>query len=99
MTKSKCVTGVVLLLGGMLSACAVERNSSLEDARLTADVTQAIAQHPDLGPPNQIYVQSRDHVVYLSGLVDNGLTTADAADVARQVPGVSRVDSTVSVDK
>jgi osmotically-inducible protein OsmY len=101
MTRWKCtrVASAVLILSGMVSACAVERASSLEDARTTADVQSAIAQHPDLGPPNQIYVQSRDHVVYLSGLVDTGLATRTANDVARQVPGVSRVVSTVSVDQ
>lgn len=101
MTKSKCIraASAVLVLSGIVSASAVAQASSADDATLTATVKEAIAQHPDLGPPNQIYIDSRDHVVYLSGFVDNGLIRADAEDVARKVPGVSHVVSVVSVEK
>jgi osmotically-inducible protein OsmY len=103
MTKSKHfrVMGFTLLLIGLVSGCAAERTfaEDPEDAKLTANVEQLFAQHPDLGPPNMIYVRSREHVVYLSGVVDTGLVTENAEAIARQVPGVARVESTVSVDK
>jgi hypothetical protein len=51
---------------GILSACAVDRHSSPDDAAITARVKEALAQHPDLAPPNQIYVDTRDGVVYLT---------------------------------
>jgi len=91
------VAAATLVLG-----CAAERNSeivgSADDANITAKVKAALSQHPDLGPPNAIYVETRHHVVYLSGLVDNGLVTADAIELARQVPGVAKVESTVAVE-
>ena len=46
-----------------------------------------------------INVDTHDGVVYLSGVVDDGLVTDTAITVARNVPGVKRVESTVSVDK
>ena len=88
-----------VVLSGLLQACAVQSGSSTNDGRIAADVKKAIAQHSDLGPPNQINVDTHDGVVYLSGIVDNGLVTDTAITVARNVPGVKRVESTVSVDK
>ena len=79
MRKSKVVfmlTSTVVLFGRALSAYADNETSSvgvLMDTQITEAVEQAIAQHPDLKAPNQIYVDTRDHVVYLSGVVDNSL--------------------------
>jgi len=91
------VLGTAVILSAVASACVTDR--SADDEKITADVQRAIAQHPDLGPPNQIYVDTHDHVVYLSGLVYDGLSDANATAVARQVPGVTRVKSTISLDK
>jgi osmotically-inducible protein OsmY len=104
MIKSKLymLASAVLLLAGSLSAYADDQSSAADvsqDAMVTAAVEQAIAQHPDLGAPNQIYVGTRNHVVYLSGIVDYGLVTEDAEQVARQVPGVVRVVNSISIDK
>jgi len=106
MTKWKhfSVTGgAALILSGPLIAWAHSLNSSivgnLDDARITADVMGVIAQHRDLGPPNQIYVDTRDHVVYLSGVVITSLIADNAEDIARQIPGVTRVVSTIGVDE
>jgi len=97
------VTGAALMLTGTLTAWADNRNSSivgsLQDARITADVTAAIAQHRDLGPPNQIYIDTRDHVVYLSGMVITSLIEDTAEELARQVLGVTQVVSTIRVDE
>ena len=98
MVKAKCVwmASAVSILTGIVCACAIDPLP--DDARITAHVKDAIAQHPDLGPPNLIYVDTRGHVVYLTGQVDSGLTIVNAEDVARDVPGVIRVVSTVGVD-
>ena len=97
------VMGGVLILGGALSSGAIARNSSNVggpgDAEITADVQGAIAQHRELGAPNQIYVDTRDHVVYLSGTVYNFLIRDDANEAARSVPGVDRVVSTIWVEE
>lgn len=87
----------------LLSGCALSRNSetasSKDDARITADVRAALGEHPDLGPPNQISVDTRGHIVYLTGTVDDSAIGENAILVARAVPGVNDVVSNVSVDK
>jgi osmotically-inducible protein OsmY len=74
-------------------------STSAQDESITAAVQSAIANHRDLGSPNQIDVATRDHVVYLSGIVDSGLVRDNAKDVARQVDGVTRVVSNISVSR
>jgi len=97
------VMGSALILGGAFSSGAVARNSSNigapDDVEITAAVQGAIAQHRGLGAPNQIYVDTRDHVVYLSGTVYNFLLGDDATETARSVPGVNRVVSTIWVEE
>ena len=90
------VASAALAVAGILSACAVDPYASA-DARITAQVEKAIAQHPDLGPPNQIYVDTRGRTVYLTGTVYDDLGAANAKDVAQNVPGVSGVVSSVGV--
>ena len=105
MTKCKyfTVTSAALILSGTLTALADARSSSVvgspDDARITADVMEVIAEHRNLGAPNQIYVDTRDHVVYLSGEVTTSWMEYNAEDIARQVPGVTRVVSTIGVDE
>jgi osmotically-inducible protein OsmY len=96
------LTSTVVLFGRALSAYADNETSSvgvLMDTQITEAVEKAIAQHPDLKAPNQIYVDTRGHVVYLSGVVDNSLVTENAEQIARQVPGVVRVVNTIAVDQ
>ena len=101
--KYSTATGAALILSGTLTAWADARTSSmvgsLDDARITADVVGVMAQHRDLGPPNEIYVDTHDDVVYLSGTVITGLIEDNAEEIARQVPGVTRVVSTIAVEE
>jgi osmotically-inducible protein OsmY len=46
-----------------------------------------------------IYVSTRNHVVYLSGMADTRLETEEAEEIARQVPDVAQVVSTVGVEQ
>ena len=73
---------LAIVIVATLFGCALDRQAATgarqEDARIAADVKAVIEQHPDLGPPNLIYVDVRDHVVYLSGLVNTDLTIANA---------------------
>jgi osmotically-inducible protein OsmY len=91
----------VLALTAALSAYAAEDAIvyANNDARITAEVRGAIAQHPDLGAPNQIYVATHHEVVYLSGIAVTGLMADNAQDVARHVPGVARVISNIGVEQ
>jgi len=47
--------------------------------------------------PNSIQVQTLDHVVYLNGLVSDGMDSQTAEAIAQQVPNVSRVVNSVAV--
>jgi len=42
-------------------------------------------------------VQTLNHVVYLTGLVDYGLEKSTAESLAKQVPGVTRVENNIAV--
>jgi osmotically-inducible protein OsmY len=86
---------LAIVIVGPLFGCALEGR---EDARIAANVKAALDQHPDLGPPNLIYVDAREHVVYLSGSVNTDLTVANAEALAHQVPGVARVVSSIGVE-
>jgi osmotically-inducible protein OsmY len=68
-----------------------------EDAAIRADVEARLGQHPELRPPNMVYVLVRDHSVTLSGQVSNEYAQRLAADVAREAPGVKKVVNLVAL--
>ena len=88
---------VVLLCA--LSGCATGQPAAdkMTNEKITAAVEARINQHPDVGPPNSVRVQTLDHVVYLSGAVSQGLMKQTAEDVARQTLGVTRVVNNIAV--
>jgi osmotically-inducible protein OsmY len=92
-------TLVLILIG--LSGCATFEKCGVEgcagDSKITANVNAAFAQHPELGEPNSINVQTTNHVVYLTGSVSAGEMRATAESVARQVKGVARVEDSIYV--
>jgi osmotically-inducible protein OsmY len=85
----------VLIVAGSLYGCAT--TSGAGDEKITANVKTLIDQHPDLGPPGAIQVETQDHVVYLNGLVGDGLERETAESVAREAPGVTKVVDSVAV--
>lgn len=66
------------------------------DADIANTVRQQIAQHPGIGAPDAIQVQTIDHVVYLYGLVDTDLQKS-LAEAAAHAPGVTRVVDSIAV--
>jgi osmotically-inducible protein OsmY len=90
-----------VILTASLCACAVYEKCGLTgcpgDARITADVEARFNQYPALQPPNLIYVQTLDHVVYLTGEVNTDPERALAKEVAVQVPGVARVVNSINL--
>jgi osmotically-inducible protein OsmY len=68
-----------------------------EDAAIRADVELRLSQHPELRPPNMVYVMVRDHSVTLSGQVSNEYAQRLAASVAHEAPGVSKVVNLVAL--
>jgi osmotically-inducible protein OsmY len=88
---------MALLVAALLSACAAFAPDNRSDARINAQVQALLAENGGLKAPNQIDVQTRHGVVYLHGLVDTPFQQALAASLARQVPGVSRVENLIAV--
>jgi len=89
-----------LVLAGAVSGCATEQSGDkMTDGQITAAVQARINQHPDVGAPDSVHVQTRDHVVYLSGFVGTGLMKQTAEDLARQTPGVTRVVNEIGITK
>jgi osmotically-inducible protein OsmY len=60
-------------------------------------VKASLAEHPELAPPNMVYVQVRGGVTYLSGQVSTDLQRQTAESAARATPGVKRVVDTISL--
>jgi osmotically-inducible protein OsmY len=69
------------------------------DAAITTNVRTHLDQHPELGAPRSIEVQTIDRVVYLNGLVNDGLERGVAESVALQTPGVLKVVNSIAVQK
>ena len=93
-----------IILTGTLPGCAAYSAYSKcgsrgcpGDATLTAEVRALLNQHPALGPPNQVYVQTLDRVVYLTGRVATDLQRDTAESVAHEATGVSRVVNTIAL--
>jgi osmotically-inducible protein OsmY len=91
----------VFILTCTAAGCATYEKCGLGgcpgDANVTANVHALLDQHPELGPPNSIDVQTLDHVVYLNGMVAAGLQRQEAESVALEASGVTRVESSIAV--
>jgi osmotically-inducible protein OsmY len=91
------VIGVTALTLFHISACATSRDEIADNAQVTRNVRAVLAQHAELGPPNLIYVQTLDHVVYLTGFVSADTMRSTAGKVALEAPGAARVVNTIAV--
>jgi osmotically-inducible protein OsmY len=69
------------------------------DAAITINVQTLLDQHPELGAPHSIEVQTIDRVVYLNGFVSDGLERSIAESVALQSRGVLKVVDSIAVQK
>jgi osmotically-inducible protein OsmY len=91
-----------VILGSALAGCATYgkyASDTESDAKVTANVQTAISRHPELAAPDSIQVQTIDHVVYLNGIVSEGLQSREAEAVAQQTAGVGRVVNQLAVSK
>jgi osmotically-inducible protein OsmY len=99
--KLLCVGGLALTMLSVLPGCATFKECGFAgcagDARTTAEVQALFNRHPALQPPNEISIQTLDHVVYLYGLVDTNMEQRLAEEVAMQAPGVVRVVNSIAV--
>jgi osmotically-inducible protein OsmY len=89
-----------VMLAGSLCACAVYRKCGFDgcpgDAKITAEVRVLFNQYPALKPPNLLYVQTLDQVVYLTGQVNTDTERDLAQSVALHVVGVTRVVNSIN---
>ena len=67
------------------------------DAAITAHAYGRLGQHPALGPPNQVYVQTSDRVVFLTGLVATDLQRSTAEAVVGEDPEVRKIINNIAV--
>jgi osmotically-inducible protein OsmY len=98
MTDSKCGAAMAfaVVLVGLCSGCVHEQTHDPEDLKITAKVEALLKQQPNLRPPTLIRVSTRDGVVYLSGEDNTGLEADTAEAIARTVPDVKGVVSTIA---
>jgi osmotically-inducible protein OsmY len=92
-SKPLYVLAFVIILTGILPGCV----GCPGDARITAEVRALLNQHPALGPPNQVYVQTLDGAVYLTGQVATDLQRDTAESATHEATGVSRVINTIAL--
>ena len=99
-SKPLCTGISALILAGSPGACAVYRKCGFTgcpgDVQITAAVTARFNHYPVLEPPNLIYVQTLNRVVYLTGQVNTEAERDLAQTVALQVPGVKRVSNSIN---
>jgi osmotically-inducible protein OsmY len=100
-----CLPACVLAAAGVLAACAANRTldpcangGCAPDPQLAAAVRARIYQHPELRPPNMVYVRTHAGVVYLSGEVSTELQREIAVATAQQVPGERRVLDDIGIE-
>jgi osmotically-inducible protein OsmY len=67
------------------------------DEAISTQVRTLLEQHPALGPPNHVYVQTADGVVFLSGRVATDLQRETAESVAREASGVREVINSIAL--
>jgi osmotically-inducible protein OsmY len=106
--KVKLLAAAMMAAGVALAGCASHNDKvasgesrtagqTTSDAALTAKVKTALATDAGIGTAADVNVNSYNGVVQLNGFVDSQDKIQRAADVARGVSGVSRVDNNLKV--
>jgi osmotically-inducible protein OsmY len=101
-TRSIYSLGTLMFIAAM-SGCATHKPCSesqcTADQQTTESVKAALSTHSELAAPCQIQVSSRDHVVYLSGIVYTGYQRAIAESAASGTDGVTTVVNSIGISK
>lgn len=102
MRKSLTIFSFLLLALLGLGACAVSTDQStvgeyIDDATITARVKKRFAEDETVSAM-RIRVETLKGVVVLSGFATNELEKKRAAEVAREVPNVKKVDNKIVVE-
>ena len=95
--KTLITAGLVCIFAMALNGCAIFPKCSPEncasDKEINAEVTRLFREHPELGPPAVLRIQTINGVVYLSGPADTEFVMRQAEALARQVPNVKDVEN------
>jgi osmotically-inducible protein OsmY len=101
MSKLMSLSAFFVVMAAALPGCAAYQKCGLHgcpgDADTTSRVNALFDQHPVLEPPNLLHVQTLDHVVYLTGLVDTDLERQIAESVALEAVGVTKVVNSIGL--
>jgi osmotically-inducible protein OsmY len=99
--RKLCGFAPVLILMCAAAGCATYTKCGFGgcpgDTDVTANVRTLLDQHPELGPPDSIDVQTDNHVVFLYGMVSAGSQSREAEAIALATPGVTRVENSIAV--
>ncbi len=95
---AKQVSGVVAVANNLKlkGAETVSTGEQVDDGMLTARIKTALAED-ERTKAAQINVETRNTVVLLAGFVNNASARTAAAELARGVAGVTRVDNQIAV--
>lgn len=100
-TSKLLFAAALAVLMGALSACATFEKCGFSgcpgDAQTTAAVMALLDQHPGVGSPGAVSVQTLNGVVYLYGVVDTDLMREEAERIALQAPHVNKVVNSIGV--
>lgn len=89
---------VAILLPAMLAACGKTIGDTIDDATITTRVKSALLNDPGVNA-TRIDVATSAGVVTLTGAVKSKTEEGRAVEVARQVPGVREVKSSLQVQQ
>ena len=94
--------GALLLWTGLaVAGCATQgacgNRECPDEAEITKRVETLFAEHPELQPPNLIYIRTRGHQVTLSGQVAGEYDRRLAESTARSAQGVEKVVNLIGV--
>ncbi len=95
-TGAVLFVAIALAVPMLLSACGKTVGQTIDDATITTRVKTALLNDPDVGALH-INVDTSQGVVTLSGTVKSPGEQQKAIQIARQVPGVKDVKSTLQV--
>jgi len=95
--KTISAAALTLVVAMSLNGCAIFPHCSPEncasDKQINAAVGEVFKEHPELGAPATLHIQTINGVVYLSGPVDSDFEVRRAEALARQVANVKDVQN------
>ncbi len=95
--KSSAWLAVLIVLPLLLGACGKTVGETIDDATITARVKTALLNDPQVGGM-KIDVDTTLGVVSMSGIVKSRAEEQRALQLARGIPGVKDVRSTLQVE-